>query len=216
MTTDNKNNSGNCNSGSWNSGNWNSGNWNSGNWNSGNRNSGDWNSGYWNSGNCNSGSWNSGNRNSGDWNSGYWNSGYYNSGYCNSDIPPVRIFNKDTDTERDDLRFPNFFYFDTNNWVSESDMSEKEKEAYPSYVTCRGYLKCRTYQQAWRESWDNANVEDRKKVMALPNWNNEIFKEISGIDVEKELNIRNDIIEVTLEEIAELKGIDVSKLRIKE
>ncbi len=97
-------------------------------------------------------------------------------------------------------------------------MSDKEKEAYPSYVTCGGYLKCRTYQQAWRESWDNASLEDRKKVMSLPNWNNEIFKEISSIDVEKELNIRNEkeeFVEITLEEIAELKGVDVSKLRIK-
>ena len=204
MTTNNKNNSG-----DWNSGYWNSGYWNSGNWNSGYRNSGDWNSG-----DCNSGYWNSGYRNSGN-----WNSGDCNSGYCNSDTPLVRIFNKDTEIERDNLTFPKFFYFDTNTWVDESKMSDKEKEAYPSYVTCGGYLKCRTQQQAWRESWDKAGVEDRTKVMYLPNWDNEIFKEISGIDVEKELNIRNekeDIIEITLEEIAKLKGIDVSKLRIKE
>ena len=172
--------------------------------NSGNWNSGDWNSGNWNSGYCNSGNWNSGN---------------WNSGYCNSDTPSVRIFNKDTEIERDNLTFPNFFYFDTNTWVDESKMSDKEKEAYPSYVTCGGYLKCRTQQQAWRESWNKAGVEDRTKVMYLPNWDNEIFKEISGINVEKELNIRSekeDIIEITLEEIAKLKGIDVSKLRIKE
>ena len=75
-------------------------------------------------------------------------------------------------------------------------MSDKEKDAYPSYVTCGGYLKTRGYHEAWRESWDNADEEDRRKVPELPNWNNEIFKEISGIDVEKELNTPSKEIEI--------------------
>ena len=42
--------------------------------------------------------------------------------------------------------------------------------------------------KAWRVSWDKATDEDRRKVYNIPNWDNKIFKEISGIDVDKELN----------------------------
>ncbi len=77
-------NSGDYNSGDYNSGHYNSGHYNSGDYNSGNRNSGDYNSGHYNSGNRNSGNRNSGNRNSGDCNSGDYNSGDYNLGDCNS------------------------------------------------------------------------------------------------------------------------------------
>ncbi len=62
-------------------------------------------------------------------------------------------------------------------------------------------------QKAWRASWDKASDEDRRKVYALPNWDNEIFKEISGIDVDKELNtpkeisLQGKIVEVTLDGI---------------
>jgi len=200
-------NSGDRNSGDRNSGDWNSGDWNSGDWNSGDWNSGDWNSGYRNSGDRNSGDWNSGYRNSGDRNSGDWNSGDWNSGYLNSNEPKVRIFNKETDLSRENITFPNFFCFNLNEWISESEMSDKEKEAYPSYVTTGGYLKVREYHQAWRESWDKADDEDRKKVLALPNWNNELFKEISGIDVEKELN--------SIETI-EIGGIKYNKKEVEE
>ena len=71
-------------------------------------------------------------------------------------------------------------------------MIEKEKEAYPSYITCGGYIKSYTDKQAWRNSWENTDIEDRKKCLSLPNWDNEIFKEISWIDVEEELSIKDD------------------------
>ena len=50
-----------------------------------------------------------------------------------------------------------------------------------------GYLRVYGYQEAWRKSWDQASDEDRREILELPHWNNEVFKEISGIDVEKEL-----------------------------
>lgn len=174
----------------------NSGNRNSGNWNSGNRNSGYGNSGYGNSGNMNSGNWNSGDRNSGNRNSGNWNSGDWNSGYFNIDEPKVRIFGKETEVAREDIVFPDYFWFDLNVWVGENDMTDKEKEENDQYKVAGGYLKTKGYREAWREAWDKASDEDRRKTLALPNWNNEIFKEITGIDVENELNKSSDIIVV--------------------
>ena len=187
------------NSGSWNSGSWNSGSCNSGSWNSGSRNSGSCNSGSWNSGSCNSGScnsgsrnsgsWNSGSRNSGDGNSGSWNSGSRNSGYFNTDTPPVRIFNKTTKTKKEDIDFPNFLYFDLTVWVSHDTATEEEKKAHKIEIeTCGGFLKTLDYKEAWRLAWGKASINERKKLFALPNWNNDVFKEITGIDAEEEIN----------------------------
>ena len=196
-------NSGNRNSGNWNSGNWNSGNWNSGNWNSGNWNSGDWNSGdcnsgnrnsgdsnsgNWNSGNSNSGNWNSGNWNSGDWNSGNWNSGNSNSGYFNVDSPLVRIFGKETDVKKEDIDFPSWLYFGLTQWVSHDTATDKEKKEHKNEIEISGgFLKTLTYKEAFRLAWRKVEFSERKKLFSLPNWNNEIFMQISGIDAEKEI-----------------------------
>ena len=200
-------NSGNSNSGDWNSGDRNSGDRNSGNWNSGNSNSGNWNSGNWNSGNSNSGNsnsgdrnsgnWNSGDRNSGDWNSGNWNSGNWNSGnwnsgFFNTDSPLVRIFNKETNVPRDDIDFPSFLYFDLTVWVSHDTATDEEKIAHKIDIeTCGGFVKEIPYKEAFRIAWDKASKKEHKKLLKLPNWNNKIFMEISGIDAEFEIANEN-------------------------
>ena len=186
-------NSGSYSSGAYNSGSWNSGSCNSGSYNSGSYNSGVWNSGSWNSGACNSGSWNSGSWNSGSCNSGSRNSGSYNSGSCNSgffnsDEPNVRMFNKMTKKKRDDINLPSWCHFDLTVWVSHDTATDEEKEEHKAEIeTCGGYLKTLEYKEAWRLAWDKASKEEHKKLLKLPNWNNEVFKEITGIDAEKEI-----------------------------
>nr|DAQ89196.1 MAG TPA: pentapeptide repeat protein [Caudoviricetes sp.] len=186
-------NSGNRNSGNWNSGNWNSGNWNSGdrnsgNCNSGDRNSGNWNSGDWNSGYWNSGDWNSGDRNSGDRNSGNWNSGDWNSGYFNVDSPLIRIFGKETDVKIENIHFPDWLYFPLTQWVSHDTATDEEKKEHEREIELSGgFLKVLDYKEAFRLSWNKAKLSERKQLFALPNWDNEIFLQISGIDAEKEI-----------------------------
>ena len=200
-------NSGNRNSGNWNSGNrnsgdWNSGNCNSGNWNSGNRNSGDWNSGNCNSGDCNSGDCNSGdcnsgNRNSGDCNSGNRNSGDWNktsfsNGCFNTVSPKIYMFNKPTDwtlehwlncraryllNQIDDCPLE-YVWFDS--------MTDEEKAAHPEAKTTGGYLKERTTGDNARKWWAGLSADDRNIIFSLPNFDAEIFKEITGIDVDAE------------------------------
>ena len=185
-------NSGNRNSGDRNSGNRNSGNRNSGDWNSGDGNSGNRNSGNWNSGDGNSGNWNSGDRNSGDGNSGNWNSGDWNSGNLNTITPDtILVFNKECSRETWNKAIkPDFMYFNVlNKFIYICDMTDKEKENNPDYETLGGYLRKMTYKEAWKYSWNNANKENRKLILKLPNFDNEIFKEITGIDVCKELEI---------------------------
>ena len=182
--------SGYCNSGDCNSGNRNSGNCNSGNWNSGNCNSGNWNSGDCNSGNWNSGNWNSGHWNSGNCNSGNCNSGDCNSGFFNSDEPCVRMFNKMTNYKGKDIKMPSWCYFDLTVWVSHDTASEEEKQEHRAEIeTCGGFLKSINYKDAWRISWNRASIEERKKLFDLPNWDNQVFKEITGIDAENEIRL---------------------------
>ena len=181
-------NSGGGNSGDWNSGGGNSGDRNSGNRNSGNRNSGDGNSGDRNSGNRNSGYRNSGNWNAGNWNSGDWNLGNWNSGYFNSDEPCLRMFNKMTNYKREDVEIPSWCYFDLTVWVSHDTASEEEKTEHKNEIEiCGGFLKTLDYKDAWRLAWNKASVDERKKLFKLPNWDNEVFKKITGIDAEKEI-----------------------------
>ena len=179
-------NSGDCNSGDWNSGNRNSGDWNSGNRNSGNRNSGDCNSGDWNSGNRNSGDWNSGNRNSGD-----WNKTCFSNGCFNTESPKIFLFNKPSDWTYQDWLNSDARYIlmdcpsNVLSWIWEDDMTDEEKEQHPEYSVTDGFLKHiekETGRQMW---WDG--LSDRKKtiVMNLPNFDKDIFKEITGIEVEQ-------------------------------
>ena len=183
-------NSGDRNSGNWNSGDLNSGNLNSGDMNSGDRNSGDRNLGNWNSGNLNSGDMNSGNRNSGNRNSGDYNSGDWNSGFFNSDEPCVRMFNKMTTYKRKDIKIPFWCFFNLTVWVSHDTATEEEKTEHNVEIEiCGGFLKKINYKDAWRIAWNKASIEERKELFDLPNWDNQVFKEITGIDAENEIRL---------------------------
>jgi hypothetical protein len=96
--------------------------------NTGNRNTGDRNTGYRNTGNRNTGDRNTGHRNTGD-----RNTGNRNTGYLNQTNQKIRIFDIETDTEFGSITFPKWFYFDTVEWVSTPQMTEKEKEENPSH-----------------------------------------------------------------------------------
>ncbi len=162
----------------------NSGYYNTKDKNTGNRNIGDFNTGH-----CNTGDWNTGDFNTGSCNTGNWNTGNYNTGYLNTGIPKITIFNKETDLSMQDIVFPEYFYrVNSLQWTYYQDMTSKEKKDNPDAEIVGGYLKKYTYHEAWRNAWDSATDEDRKLTLKLPNWDNEIFKEITGIDVEKELS----------------------------
>ena len=183
-------NSGNRNSGNRNSGNRNSGDCNIGDSNSGNRNSGDWNSGDCNSGNLNSGDCNSGDRNSGNRNSGDWNSCSYSSGCFNTIEHKMFLFNKLSDWTYHDWirsdarrvlsRIPHRHI----KPVSYDSMSDTEKEAHPEVKTTGTFLRIvdNPDVQNW---WRSISDEDKKAILSIPNFNKDIFKEITGIDIDK-------------------------------
>jgi len=117
--------------------------------------------------------------------SGKYNSGYHNSGDCNTDQPTVRLFNKDSGLKfysETHEKFRSILYKLTRplcQWVSESNMTDKEKEDNPDYKTLTGYLKV-------NKSMRN-NVEITKKdeefLRSMPNFNEEILLNTTGIDL---------------------------------
>ena len=184
-----------CNSGDWNSGDrnsgdWNSGDCNSGDWNSGNRNSGDRNSGNRNSGDWNSGDWNSGDRNSGDRNSGDWNNTNFSNGCFNTVEPTIHLFNKPSSwTYRDWLNsearyLMNQIQGNILEWVYLSDMTDEEKAEHPEAETTGGYLKELDNSECAVIWWRSLNQRQKNVIMAIPNFDKAIFKEITGIDVD--------------------------------
>ena len=182
------------NAGLCNSGNRNSGNRNSGNRNSGNRNSGDWNSGNRNSGDCNSGDCNSGNRNSGncnsgDCNSGDWNKTNFSNGCFNTEEPKIFLFNKPSDwTYRDwlnsDARYLlNQIPRNVVDWIWSDDMTDEEKEQHPEYEVVGGYLKILDESECGQLWWDSLSERYKNIIKAMPNFDKEIFEDVTGIKI---------------------------------
>ena len=179
-------NSGDWNSGDCNSGYFNSGSRNSGNFNSGSRNSGDWNSGSRNSGDWNSGRGNSGSRNSGNWNSGDWNSGNCNSGFFCTNSPKLRLFNKETDFTMEEFMKTEWYAvltsgeFNLTKWRAYTD-EEKAQDERKRFIS--GELITIPYKEACANWWASLSEKDKAIIKTIPNFDANIFAEITGIDV---------------------------------
>ena len=174
---------------------YNSGDWNSGNRNSGNRNSGDWNSGDCNSGDCNSGNrnsgdCNSGNRNSGNHNSGDWNKSSFNNGCFNTIESTIMMFNKPSDityrdwVNSDARRLLNQIPKDVAEWIWSDNMTDEEKAAHPEHETTGGYLKVLDESECSQIWWNRLDNSQKEIIKSIPNFNESIFEEITGIKVD--------------------------------
>lgn len=192
----------------------NTGNSNTGYRNTGNRNTGNLNTGHFNSGYNNAGYSNSGYRNVGDYNTGSYNTGNYNTGYFNEETPSeILVFGKPCKRETWDKAVkPKFLYFKLTQWVLEENMTDEEKRSYDTYKTTGGYLKEYEYQEAFRKSYYDLSVEERqiqtKQLINLPNFDSEIFKRISGIDINESCKKK-----MTLEEIQKELGYEVEVIK---
>ena len=148
------------------------------------------NSGDWNSGDYNSGYRNSGYRNSGDHNSGDWNKTCFSNGCFNTELPRIFLFNKPSDWTYQDWLNSEASYIlmncptDITEWVRDDDMTDEEKKQHQEYSVTGGFLKNVEVEGERQEWWDGLTRENKDIVMSLPNFDKNIFKEITGIDVE--------------------------------
>ena len=171
-----------CNTGNRNTGDWNTGDWNTGDCNTGNRNTGDWNTG----------NRNTGNRNTGDWNTGDWNLSSFNTGCFMTEEQKIMLFDKPTDWTYRDWINSDARYALTNipknvvEWVSSYDMTDEEKEKYPTYETTGGYLKVLDESESAQIWWDGLTDGSKDIIKSLPNFDAEIFRKCTGIKVESE------------------------------
>ena len=194
MVNTGKNCTGFRNTGDWNTGYSNTGDRNTGDWNTGNWNTGDWNTGDCNTGDRNTGDWNTGDWNTGDWNTGDWNTGNWNTGCFNTVEQKIFLFNKLSDWTMKDWKNSearSIFYdirISPVQKINKKDMTEKEKEQHPEYQTTGFYLKELRSEKVAEERqkyWNQLSQKQKDIVMAIPNFDKEIFKEITGIDVDK-------------------------------
>ena len=72
---------------------------------------------------------------------------------------------------------------DVVEWVSAENMSDGEKAAHPEHETIGGYLKVTRESVNRQEWWRNLSADDRAEVLAIPNFDPDIFKEVTGIEV---------------------------------
>ena len=200
---------------------------NTGNLNTGNLNTGDRNTGNLNTGNLNAGNLNTGDLNTGNLNTGNLNTGDRNTGYLNTDTPTVRLFNKDSGLTFEELwekrgfellnYIPRYEVL-TTEWrsVSREERTEELLTKYPEIDIADGYLYKFTNEEQQAEIDKNKIVKqkwfndlgdsDKQALKNLPNFDPEIFKEITGIDVEQPKPVEDMSRDELIELINELRG----------
>ena len=154
-------------------------------------NTGKHNTGRYNTGNYNSGDYNSGYQNSGNRNSGDWNKTNFSNGCFNTESQKIFLFNQpsewtyldwlDSDARRVLTGCPS----NVLSWIRKDCMTDEEKEQHPEYSVTGGFLKYiekETGRQRW---WDELPMENKNIVMQIPNFDKDIFNEITGIDVDR-------------------------------
>ena len=177
-------NTGDCNTGDWNTGDCNTGDCNTGDWNTGNRNTGDCNTGNRNTGDCNTGDCNTGDCNTGDWNAASFSSGCF----CTGD-QKILMFDKPSEWtlrdwwNSDARRLMNNIQKSVVEWIYTENMFEEEKEKHPEHKTTGGYLKVLDESECAQVWWDGLDQHHRQIILALPNFDAEIFRKCTGIKI---------------------------------
>jgi len=183
-----------CNTGDWNTGDRNTGNCNTGNCNTGNCNTGNCNTGNRNTGNRNTGNCNTGNRNTGDCNTGNrntgdWNKSSFNNGCFMTEEPKIHLFDKPSDwTYRDWINSEARYLLNqipknVVEWIWSDNMTDQEKAENPTYETTDGYLKVLDESECAQIWWNGLSECDKLIIKSLPNFDAEIFRKCTRIDV---------------------------------
>lgn len=125
-------------------------------------------------------------------NSGDWNKCSFSNGCFNTAEPKIYLFNKPSDwTYRDwlnsDARYLlNQIPGDVLEYVWFENMTDEEKTAHPEAKVTGGYLKQLDNSECGSIWWRGLNDYEKSIIKAIPNFDKEIFKEITGVDVDME------------------------------
>lgn len=128
---------------------------------------------------------NSGNRNSGD-----CNKCSFSNGCFNTVSPKIYLFNKPSEWTYQDWLNSEARYLlnqipgDVLEYIYLSDMTDEEKAEHPEAETTGGYLKILDNSECAVIWWRGLSDRQKAVITAIPNFDKEIFKQITGIDVD--------------------------------
>ena len=123
-------------------------------------------------------------------NSGNRNNTNFSNGCFNTVEPKIHLFNKPSEwTYRDwlnsDARYLlNQIPGDVLEYIWFENMTDEEKEVHPEAETTGGYLKELDNSECAVIWWRSLDQRKKNVIMAIPNFDKAIFKEITGIDVD--------------------------------
>jgi len=167
-------------------------NGNTGNFNTGHRNTGHRNTGGWNTGDSNTGDFNAGDGNAGDGNTGYGNAGHFNTGHRNTGDCNTGNFNTgnfNTCNHSNGIFCTKEPKINIFNKRSKYTMREfMQTEYYRAlHSTPFNLVKRRAvdFKTACAEWWEELSEYDKQLIREMPNFDAEIFEEITGIKEDK-------------------------------
>lgn len=117
------------------------------------------------------------------------------AGYQNN----LQIFNKDvTEDEyskaKSTLNVKNF-KLPTAVWVDIKDIESPTT----TQKQLGGYLKTLSYKDAWKEMWSKLSKDDKNFFKEFKNFDATIFKQITGIKVDDEINLSGKEVSVEID-----------------
>lgn len=92
-----------------------------------------------------------------------------------------------------------------NRWIDKSEMTDEEKNKNKGWKQRGGYLKTLPFKEACQIWWDE-NPDRHQDFLSLPNFDPAIFKEITGIDVERKTTLSDDELLAELERRGKVKN----------
>ena len=160
--------------------------------NEGRDNTGLRNIGNWNTGDSNTGDRNIGDRNIGNRNTGYRNTGIANKGnrhtgaFCTGDAN-FTLFNKPTNMTYNEFisskAYSLLCQVDTKKWISSSEMTDEQKQLRPHHEVQGGMYIDIPFSVAFSEKWETWTKEERGEFTKLPNFDADIFFDITGVKI---------------------------------
>ena len=73
---------------------------------------------------------------------------------------------------------------DVLEYICLENMTDEEKAAHPEAEVTGGYLKQIDNSKRRSDWWSSLEEKEKEIIKSIPNFDKEIFKEITGIDVE--------------------------------
>ena len=74
---------------------------------------------------------------------------------------------------------------DVVEWIYSQDMTDEEKAEHPTHETTGGYLKVLDESESGQIWWNGLPECERNIIKALPNFDETVFEECTGIRVKE-------------------------------